>query len=73
MGQETRDPVEAVLRDICSSFALVSIDRLGDEADYIYEVTLRRTSEYETLVNRLGAVDERISVTLLVGEGIVDA
>ena len=73
MGQETRDSVEAVLRDICSSFALVSIDRLGDEADYIYEVTLRRTSEYETLVNRLGAVDERISVTLLVGGGIIDA
>jgi uncharacterized membrane protein YhiD involved in acid resistance len=75
MDPSLREPVEALFGELGARFAVVSIDKLSGENgtnDFIYEITPARRLAYEEVVRRLAALSDRITVSLLVGEGNVN-
>ena len=75
MNGDLRENVEALCREMCRRYAVISIDRLaggGDLQEVIYEVTLKKDTTYEAFVQRLTALSTTVSVNLLVGEGSVN-
>ncbi len=76
MNSANREAVEAEIGNLCRRHSVISVDPLSADSernDYIYEVSLDRHTTYESLISAISGVGDGISVTLLVGAGIVDA
>lgn len=75
MRPAEKDRVEQVLSEISTRHAIISIDKLAGDAefnDFIYELMLHHDVQYETVVARLGALSDDITVSVLVGDGAVN-
>jgi hypothetical protein len=76
MSSAANTAVQALLPALCRDYTLVSVDPL-DRAevgnDYIYELRLKRSVAYETVLGQIAGLDHEIAVSLLVGAGSVDA
>jgi len=75
MKASERGHVESAFRDLCSSYAIISVDRTagqGEIDDFVYEINPNRGVEYERIIKRIGEISNDISVTLLVGEASVN-
>ncbi|MDA1100474.1 MAG: DUF4956 domain-containing protein [Proteobacteria bacterium] len=76
MAAEVKDAVQQILAATCSEYTLVSVDPLARAEggnDYIYELRLKRGVDYETVLDRITALDRQVAVSLLIGAGAVDA
>ncbi len=66
-----RDRLEAILAEVCTTFSVISVDRLAGQQivdDFVYEINLRKNQNYEDVVRQISEISEATSVTLLVGE-----
>lgn len=76
MSSGSRDELEKVIGKYCVRYSLVSVDPFSDPEDvndYIYEISLEKKTTYESIISAINDVNQDIAVTLLVGEGVVDA
>lgn len=70
-----RERIEALLGEMTSSYAVISVDRLANQPDFndfIYELDLRKGATFEDVMAGVGGVSDDISLNLLVGEGNVN-
>ena len=70
-----RDRVTRLCQDFCTRCSIVSISRLNENGgieDVIYEIMLKKGTEYSELIDRLSASAEPLSITVLVGEGNIN-
>ncbi len=75
MKSQFRSQIEQVFTDLCSTHSVVSVDRmagLGDVDDFVYEINLKRGTNYESVVDQVSRVSDDISVALLVGEASIN-
>lgn len=75
MRDTTREAVEDAIANTTSGFAVVSIDKLANQAgfsDYIYELALPAGTNFDKVVANISSVSDELNVTLLVGEGNVN-
>jgi len=75
MKSPLRERVEALLGEMTSSYAVISVDRLAgapDFNDFIYELDLRKGTSFEEVMTKIGTLSDDISLNLLVGEGNVN-
>ncbi len=73
---EDRENISRLCQDMCERISVVSVSRMesGDGMeDIIYEVHLKRGIEYSQLVDKLSKAVDPLSISLLVGEGTVNA
>lgn len=71
-----RDSIAKLCGDMCDRISVVSVSRMesGDDMeDVVYEVHLKRGVNYTELVEKLSQAVNPLSVSLLVGEGTVNA
>jgi len=76
MKAGNRDNVAKLCGDMCERFSVVSVSRMDGEdgmEDIIYEVHLKRGVTYAQLVDKLSGAVEPLTISLLVGEGTVNA
>jgi uncharacterized membrane protein YhiD involved in acid resistance len=76
MRSADREGASDLCAQLCRRCTVVSVSRSSqrDELeDVIYEVELKRGVTYTDLVNRLTRVIEPLSISVLVGEGYVNA
>lgn len=75
MNSELKDQIEKIFAETCTTFSIISVDRMagmGDADDYVYEINLRRKIDYDNVVDQLSSISNDISVSLLVGEASVN-
>ena len=73
---DKRSEIENLCRQLCDSHFVVSLDRLAGDREIeevVYEVELRKSSNYDNFVAEISGLSSDISVSLLVGEQMVDA
>ncbi|MDX1482936.1 MAG: DUF4956 domain-containing protein [Alphaproteobacteria bacterium] len=71
-----RDRIAELCKTMCDRMSVVSVSRMetGDDLeDVVYEVHLKRGVDYDQLVEKLSQAVNPLSVSLLVGEGTVNA
>lgn len=71
-----RENIAKLCSDMCDRISVVSVSRMegGDDMeDIIYEVHLKRGINYTELVDKLSQAIDPLSISLLVGEGTVNA
>lgn len=73
---ELRNDIDKVCRRLCQNHFVVSLDRLaGDRGieEIVYEVELNKKASYDIFVHDISELSSAISISLLVGEHMVDA
>jgi hypothetical protein len=71
-----REHIAELCQNMCERFSVVSVSRMesGDSMeDIVYEVHLKRGIKYDQLVDTLSKAVDPLSISLLVGEGTVNA
>lgn len=76
MRADDKENITKLCEEMCDRISVVSVSRMesGDGMeDIVYEVYLKRGVNYAQLVERLSQAVEPLSISLLVGEGTVNA
>ena len=76
MKAADRDRISGLCEQMCETFSIVSVSRMNSDKeieDIIYEVHLKRGVDYDELVGSLSKAVDPLSISVLVGEGTVNA
>jgi hypothetical protein len=71
-----REAIEELCDRYCDSFFVVSLDRFAGDREIeeiVYEIELRKKTTYNEFVKNISMLSQNISISLLVGEQMVDA